>query len=205
MGVIVLNTVLMGRTLAVVVTTSVSPPPGLSKVEQRRHVRKVQAVRGFKASVSFFFLLGIAWIVGLFGTEDVVGADAVGVVHVIFIVLIMLQALSILAFQVVLDPKVRRVLAARHCAGGAGGHSAGSSGGSTRMTDVDGGSTSEEGAAAKNGASSTPLSMSDIDAVARLSIPGDMAQMELEAGTGGGAARTGSFSDLSQSQPKMAL
>jgi len=90
------------RIIGVVVSAEVLVPGDLSLEDAEKYEKQIKARRAAKASVSFFFLLGIGWIFGAFAV-----GPAATTFGYIFTLMLILQAICILVFQCILDPSAR--------------------------------------------------------------------------------------------------
>lgn len=100
--VIAINLVVFLRVIKVVTAAEVNNPAGDTEEERKRNAQKTRNKRTFRASMSFFFLLGIGWVFGIFA----LGAVSVAFQYV-FSIMLILQGVCIFVFQCVLDQQVR--------------------------------------------------------------------------------------------------
>eukprot|EP00039_Didymoeca_costata_P000527 m.45991 g.45991 ORF g.45991 m.45991 type:complete len:910 (+) comp10321_c0_seq1:297-3026(+) len=101
-AIICCNVFLFLRIMRVIMGAEVNNPGGTTESEQKRNAQRVKNRRTFRASVSFFFLLGIGWLFGMLAFGDMTL-----VFQYVFSIMLILQGLCIFMFQCLLDPAAR--------------------------------------------------------------------------------------------------
>jgi len=92
--IIVANTIMLTRVVIVVTNASVRKLSGMSPEDEKRHKTHVRTKRALYSSASFFFLLGIGWIFGVFAF-----GDASLIFQYIFSIILVAQGLCLFYFH----------------------------------------------------------------------------------------------------------
>jgi hypothetical protein len=102
LAILVANLWMLLRVVRVVSRAAVRKQTGMSETDEKKHIARIRTKRALHASASFFFLLGIGWVFGVFAV-----GDASLFFQYVFSGVLILQGLCLLYFHCYLDVDAR--------------------------------------------------------------------------------------------------